>query len=154
MILSDLTDTTSGKHLDAGKLHGTPSLTSSSSKWMAVNQDKPSEMEWSLWRRANSLWSRGDGTLRQPLGDWLQDLSRRRIHHFAYKEQNNLYVRTQYGYIKCRSSHPNKFRETSKILPQESIPRKAQLVEAIMVRPTKWTVTHATRISPLVELRQ
>ena len=153
VTLSDLTDT-SGKHLDAGKLNGTPSLTSSSSNWMAVNQDRPSEMEWSLWRRANSLWGKGDGTLRQPLGDWLQDLSRRRIHHFAYKEQNKLYIRTQYGYIKCRSTHHDKFRETSKIVPQESIPRRAQPVEASMVRPTEWKVTHSTRISPLVELRQ
>lgn len=122
VTLSDLT-VTSGRCLDNGKLHGSPSLFSSQSQWMAVRQDKLAEAEWRLWKRANTLWSMEDGTLRQPLGDWIRELSHRRISNFAYRYQHKLYIRAHSGYIRCRMVRgPNKYRETEKIVPKDSIP--------------------------------
>ncbi len=62
VTLSDLT-MTNGRQLDLGKLEGAPSIISAQSQWMAVNQDRPSEKEWQLWRTANRLWSLEDGML-------------------------------------------------------------------------------------------
>ena len=96
--LSDLTNTT-GDYLDPSKLRGAPSLLSSTSKWMAAHQEKPSDSGWKLWEQANRLWSQREGKLHQPLGRWLQVLPMRRIQHFAYKHQCHLFIRTHNGYI-------------------------------------------------------
>jgi hypothetical protein len=133
ITLSDLTDTT-GNHLDQGKLTGEPSIFSSCSKWMAVNQDRPSEHEWRLWHKANQLWSSDDGKLQQPLGDWLQDTTMRRIRHFAYRDCHYLFICTQNGYIKCRSIRSNRFRETGRLVTQDNIPNRVQPAKGKMVQ--------------------
>jgi hypothetical protein len=43
-----------GEILDHCKLNGTTeSLQGSRTRWLQVNQDKPSPKEWQLWKRAN-----------------------------------------------------------------------------------------------------
>jgi ribonuclease HI len=153
VTLSDLT-TTDGKYLDNGKLTGEISMMSSQSQWMSVLQDKPSETEWRLWRKANKIWSMDDGTLRQPLGDWLHDLMTRRISHFAYLDKNNLFIRTQSGYIRCRLSRANKYRETGQKIPKAQMPIRAKPVEVIMPGPNEWAVTHTTNVCTLMDPRQ
>ena len=51
VTISDLTDAT-GHKLDSSKLNGIPSIVSRISTWLHVHQDRPSEAEWKLWRRA------------------------------------------------------------------------------------------------------
>ena len=148
ITLSDLT-TTKGDKLDIGKLKGEPSLTSSHSKWMAVQQDKPSAAEWRLWRRANNLWSSEQGKLCQPLGDWLHTIAQSRIQHIAYMHHHNLFVRSRYGYLKCRSRHCTAYAETETIINWESLPHQAQPVEAHMSGAREWYVNTTTQVSPL-----
>ena len=137
---------TSGRNLDNGKLHGIISILSSKSQWMPVNQEKPAEAEWRLWRKANRLWSMEDGTLRQPLGDWLYDLSKCRISNFAYRYQRRLFIRTQSGYRRCRLVQPNKFHETGHTVTREHIPSRAHPVEATTAGQHAWTIIHSTHV--------
>jgi hypothetical protein len=60
-----------GEVLDNCKLNGTMSLQSSRTRWLHINQDKPSQKEWQLWKRANLLWSFSDGRLKIPLKAWM-----------------------------------------------------------------------------------
>ena len=93
VTISDIT-TTSGNCLDPVKLTGSPSITSSLTRWHTINQDRPSESEWSLWRRANRIWSHGNGTLIQPLGRWILPIHKQRQQHFAYRHGGRLYIKT------------------------------------------------------------
>jgi hypothetical protein len=153
VTLSDLT-ATNGKLLDIGKLNGEPSLISSRSLWMAVKQDNPSAAEWRLWRKANSIWSTENGILRQPLGDWLQDLKQRRIQHFAYRAHNILFIRSRHGYIKCRSLSFNRYKETGTTVSMESIPQQAEPVEATASGLYEWIITYITKVSPILTRQQ
>ena len=92
ITISDLTDAT-GITLDLTKLAGNPSIQSSTTTWLRVNQDRPSEAAWSLWRKANRLWSKPSGRLHTPLGSWLNPRSRQRQQHFAYLRKRRLYIR-------------------------------------------------------------
>ena len=96
ITISDLT-TASGHHLDHGMLRGHPSLQSSTTNWHTINQDRPSEDAWRLWKRANLLWSNPVGTLIQPLGPWLFPIHAQRRQYFAYKHGDNIYIRTADG---------------------------------------------------------
>ena len=90
--LSDLV-TLGGRSLDKAKLVGNPSLMSSTSHGVQINQSSPSDVDWKLWRRANTLWSTPGGHLRQPLGPWLLHIKRQRQRHAAYWANFVLWVR-------------------------------------------------------------
>ena len=94
VTISDITDAT-GMQLDLSKLTGVPDARSSSTTWLHVHQDRPSEIEWKLWRKANRLWSDPAGNLYNPLGPWLYPRSRQRQQHFAYLHQRRLYIRVE-----------------------------------------------------------
>ena len=66
ITISDLA-MASGDALDSSKLVGQALLQSRRTRWIHVNQDRPSEAEWALWRRANLLWTTADGQLHTPL---------------------------------------------------------------------------------------
>ena len=101
VTVSDLTKTT-GDVLDNSKLTGHPSLQSSKSNWIAIHQERPSEKEWSLWRKANRLWSRDDGRLHVPLHKWLSPVHRQRNNHFAYRYRRTFWIRDVAGEEICR----------------------------------------------------
>jgi hypothetical protein len=82
-----------GTSLDLSKLNGLPDTQSSTTTWLQVNQDRPSEAEWKTWKKANSIWSNPDGHLHTPLGPWLYPRSRQRQQHFAYHHRRRLYIR-------------------------------------------------------------
>jgi hypothetical protein len=65
ITISDLTQA-NGEVLDPSNLAGAPSLQSSMTMWVPINQERPSETGWKLWRRANLLWSTAEGRLRSP----------------------------------------------------------------------------------------
>jgi hypothetical protein len=92
VTLSDIT-TTNGLTLNNSKLHGCPSLQSSRTRWVSINQDKPSDREWRLWRKANLLWANAQGTLHHPLMSWILPIHEQRFQHFAYRSRNTLWTR-------------------------------------------------------------
>ena len=65
--ISDLA-TIDGYQLDETKRQGYPSLQSSTTYEGLIHQKRPSEKEWTLWQRANLLWSDANGSLLQQLG--------------------------------------------------------------------------------------
>ncbi|KAI2491874.1 hypothetical protein MHU86_22670 [Fragilaria crotonensis] len=71
VTLSDIAKP-NGCELDPSMLCGQPSLMSNRTRWHTVNQDRPSEIEWKLWKSANRLWSDEKGVLFQALGEWTQ----------------------------------------------------------------------------------
>ena len=131
LTISDLA-TTGGNQLDHAKLTGQESLFSIRPKWMKVHQEIPSAATWKLWKRANELWSNPDGTLIQPLGQWLLSNEKSRLSHFAYAQGSTLYVRKIDGeYIKSRKLNhaQDLYIERNVCLRMEEIPRTASPVE-------------------------
>lgn len=114
-LLSDLT-VTNRRSLVNGKLNGMiPIVLSLQSQWwMLVNQEKPAEVEWRQWRKANPPWSM--------LGDSRQDLSQRRISNFAYRYQCNVFFSRQSGYRRCQLVRPNKFGKRDKLSQRSTYP--------------------------------
>ncbi|KAI2502874.1 hypothetical protein MHU86_11543 [Fragilaria crotonensis] len=117
ILLSELT-TTGGDRLDAGKLYGNVSLFSTKSKWLNVHQELPNEAAWKIWKKANALWSRMDGTMLQPLGSWLvRPITQSRIQHFAYATTKKLYIRTSEGEFKvCDQERRQTFKESNELI--------------------------------------
>ena len=70
VTISDLS-LPNGTHLDGHMLRGNLHFSSSFSRLLHINQDRPSNHIWNLWRRANRLWSTPNGLLKQKLGKWL-----------------------------------------------------------------------------------
>ena len=92
ITISDLTQA-NGEVLDPSNLAGAPSLQSSMTMWVPINQERPSETEWILWRRANLLWSTAKGRLRSPLTKWTVHIHQQRNSHFAYRKRHKLWIR-------------------------------------------------------------
>jgi hypothetical protein len=83
VTLSDITNAR-GTCLDLFMLQGRRHTAMSLTKWHLVNQQRPPARAWTLWRRANGLWSHPDGTLKQPLGAWQFPPQHLRRHWPAY----------------------------------------------------------------------
>ena len=67
---------------------------------------------------------------------------------------HNLFVRSRYGYLKCRSRHRTAYAETETIINWESLPHQAQPVEAHMSGAQEWSVNTTTQVSLLSEHRR
>ena len=96
VTISDLTKA-DGIEADHSKIQGSPSLVSSHTRWHTVHQDRPSTQAWTLWRKANQLWTYPSGQLRQQLGRWLRPIHHQRFQHFAYVHGRKLYIRQADG---------------------------------------------------------
>ena len=155
VTLSDITNTI-GDRLDDSKQVGETSLMSANSKWMEVNQSKPSDSEWKLWTCANRLWSNSKGQLHQPLGKWVRDQRECRIQHFAYKYRRWLYIRNMEGrYIVCRrTGKEGVYNETTEVLEIQDVPRPSQPAEVAMTGATKWYLVHTTKVTTGLRKRQ
>ena len=150
--LSDITNV-DGITLDKAKLSGSVSFLSSVSHGDFIHQDKPSDTAWQLWRRANKLWSRADGTLFEHLGSWIVPSHTQRQQHFAYLEHRHLFpcdhvlwIRGDQGYQKCLpAERRNFFLETNTHsttwtdLPPDTTP-----VIAWLDQPGTWQVEITT----------
>ena len=99
VTISDLTTASSGRTLDSSMLRGDPALQSTTTRWHTIHQERPSDIVWSLWRRANLRWSHPSGILIQPLlGPWLRPIVHdHRRQHFAYIRGDTLYLRQPDG---------------------------------------------------------
>ena len=129
VTISDLTKIT-GDILDPSKLSGHPSLQSSQTNWITINQDRPSEKEWVLWRKANKLWSNMDGQLHSPLRKWCGNIHQQRNHHFAYRYRRRVWIRTyEKHYQECRINHRGFIHERGQIRKFEHLPPGSVPVE-------------------------
>ena len=110
-------------------------LTESSSRpnLMHFHQDRPSEKEWKLWRRANLLWCNIEGTLHQLLGKWLLPLSGQRRHRHAYRYRRRVWIyqpiAQQYQEYRVRSEPNPLCQQVNRVASIDELPSQAQPVE-------------------------
>ena len=120
---SDITNA-NGVSLDVGMRAGHHHLMSSRTLRHHVNQAKPSEKTWLLWRKANRLWAEDGETLNQPLGRWLHTPSALSRAWPAYRDENLLYVRNGGDYISFQQMSTEEYEQFEPVdeLPSESVP--------------------------------
>lgn len=84
ITISDISNTTF-QQLDRCKMRERPNDQSYTTACIQINQERPSEVEWKLWRKANLLWSNASGKFDMYLGHgWLVSRPRKQQQHFAY----------------------------------------------------------------------
>jgi hypothetical protein len=145
VTISNITDAT-GTHLDQSKLHGIPDAKSSTTTWIHVHQDRPSEDEWKLWKKANRIWSTIHGELHTAMGRWLHPRPSQRQQYFAYLHRNRrLYIRVdEMQYQVCTPTiNPGEFRFRPRIRTYASIkatPAHPVHVTASRLKPDYWQI--------------
>jgi exonuclease III len=115
-----------GETLDSAFIKGETSAQSSYLAHHGVHQEKPSQPEWKLWRRANLIWANIDGRLRQPLGAWLHPIQAHRRYHFAYQQGHRMWIR-EHGTL-------NEYKEYE-LLPSSSILHDCQTSTTMSLIP-------------------
>ena len=99
--ISDITKP-DGCTLDHSMLRGAPSLQSGKTRGVTIHQARPSEKDWSLWRKANQLWSNDSGNLHQALGPWIVPIHNQRQTHHSYSTRREVWVRIDSMlYVRC-----------------------------------------------------
>ena len=150
ITLSDVTDA-DGQVLDLSKRRGEQSFQSSRTTWLHENQDRPSTPEWTLWKKANLIWSYPDGTLHTPLGEWLVKPHQQRQRHFAYSRGNRkskcLYIQVGEKYIICKPTYQHQvYQMSNKQIPYNVLPLDLQPVEVEATKhPNRWLVRSRQR---------
>ena len=145
LTLADLT-TTTGKYLDQAKLVGRPSIFGTTSKWLKVNQDSPSDAEWRLWKRANRLWSTPDGKMLQPLGSWLRNIHECRIQCVAYGYNECLAIKSGPEYELCTPRPDGYFEPSGRTVTLKLMPRYAVPVDVEEHGDSAWKLLKRTSI--------
>ena len=144
VTISDISDAT-GQQLDRSNMLGKPNAQSSTTIWIQINQERPSEVEWKLWRKANLLWSNVLGELRTHLGQWLVSRPRQRQQQFAYLHRNRrLYVRMgidQYQ-VCLPTGTPGEYRLHPRVRAYDAVKVMAHPVHvtASVANPDYWQV--------------
>ena len=143
VTLADITKP-NGQELDPCHLQGVWSLQSGKTRWHTVNQDRPSEKEWKLWKTANKIWSDVQGRLINPLGAWLHPLPELRFQHFAYVHRRSLYIRAAKDeYITYRQKGMNQYRlsTTQKQRMYGQLPANARPAEVEQGANGQWHIS-------------
>jgi hypothetical protein len=138
-----------GVTLDQDMLLGNPGTHSSTSSWLHINQARPHQPSWAIWRKAVSHWSL-HGQLYHPLGTWLYSAPqlRRRWPHYYDHDTGTLYIRNEDAFIRCVSSGSTRFTPISTISwtpTPTSTPVSARL---------RFLASHGFLLSPLLSHRQ
>ena len=140
--------TTRGDYLDTDKLRGNSSYSGTCNRWMQINQERPSENEWRLWKKANSLWSFSNGKLFRPLGLWTRAHHLRRISCFAYRIEDNIAVRDGDSYLLCHN-RGSSYEATDSRINYDTIPSQARPIDVHLQSDTTWTiVSESPTIAP------
>ena len=119
VTVSDIT-LADGVRLDPYFIQGRSGPMSSTTTHHKVNQARPNEKSWNLWKRASHIWTSSGLTLRQPLGRWLTELTKQRRTWPAYfdphsnelllRQESKLYSihpRSLHGYAIAADGHTN-----------------------------------------------
>ncbi|KAI2507318.1 hypothetical protein MHU86_7154 [Fragilaria crotonensis] len=125
------------------KLQGESSLFSSKTHGNFIHQERPSETEWKLWRKANSLWSSPTGEFRQPLGEWVLDIRKQRQRHHAYWADSAAWILIDGLYTKCAAVGIRVVRETIVKVAWDNLPDDAIVSQVNgMKDPGFWWVSY------------
>ena len=150
LLISDITNVT-GTHLDKFMAKGeVDHRKSGHTAGHRFVQDRPPARVWTLWRKANLLWSDEHGRLRQPLGAWkgtsTADKSPRRRLWPTLQLQNVLYVRRPSDGQQYRQYHrqgpARTFHRTAQIISHTDLPSNANPVDARRQFPVGYRVLH------------
>jgi hypothetical protein len=128
-----------GIQLDPAMASGNPGPESSTSTWIHVNQARPNEATWKLWRQACELWSHNN-RLYHPLGEWHSITLRRQWPVYYDRATSELFIRQNTGYVRCVPTDTIRFSPISQIdwIPTlTSIPVHARL----SIRGDAWIPT-------------
>ena len=157
VTISDITNASSTQ-IDPTSMHGHPSPTSRRNTYLSIHQDRPSQKEWVLWRRANLLWSDINGRLRTPLGQWLYPFHDHCLHQqFAYQHRRRLWIyqaaTKQYREHRASTSTMiHKATARSRIF--SSIPIQAIPVDATQLDSETWSIAtpgHSSILQPMTQ---
>jgi exonuclease III len=136
-----------GTSIDLLMMQGQDSEKGSRTAILSIHQERPSDTEWKLWRRANLLWSTLAGTLRQPLGQWLHPIQAQRRHQFAYRYRRRVWIRmeddtTKYQEYRIRSSN-EPLRQVHRTSAFTDLPTQAHPASVLHSPPhSEWILTH------------
>ena len=147
--LSDITHIT-GLRLDLSKLEGKPSLYSSITQGNHIYQERPSENDWKLWKKANLIWSDTNGNLFEALGPWILNPRDQRQQHRAYYQQRGetwveeaLWVKIGDAYTRCKILHDRwHYKETDEYREWHNLPDDMFPVEAWPRLDGQWRLTY------------
>ncbi|KAI2497104.1 hypothetical protein MHU86_17421 [Fragilaria crotonensis] len=118
-----------GRLLDHCKLNGERSLFSSRTHGISIHQERSSEAEWKLWKKANRLWSSASGEFFQPLGAWVTDIRTQRQRHHAYWTDSTAWILINGLYTKCAAVAVSVVRETIVKVRWEDLPDDAITIQ-------------------------
>ena len=140
ITISDLTIPT-GEALDPSKLVGKPSLQSSRTTWIPTNQERPTNAEWLLWKRANLIWSTADGRLHTPLKNWTEPIHKQRNSHFAYRKCNNMWIRQLDNLYQCyRITSSGRAKRRNQVMAWGDIPPNSVPIEVTPNDIKDWNI--------------
>ena len=149
VTLSDLTHIT-GLRLDASKLEGRPSIYSSATQRTRIYQERPSDNDWLLWKKANNIWSDTNGKLMEPLGPWILHPKEQRQQHRAYYQKRGemwedeaIWVKIGEAYTRCKILQDQwHYQETDEYREWHNLPEDMFPVEAWPRLNGKWRLTY------------
>ena len=144
-----------GTQVDAGYLSGYPTLLSSQTTWITINQARPADKHWELWQLAIRTWCRDDNSLYQPLGDWLDsgDQLRRQWPFYYDLRSKFLYVRHQDQYLQYEHQSDQVFIHSRSLTwtpHSHSLPVHATMLHG----QDMWQIQHPIPVLPTSPLPQ
>ena len=152
-LLSDITNV-AGSHLDPNMIKGIVDHPKSSvTAGHRFVQDRPAQRVWSLWRKANLLWSNEHGKLRQPLGSWRpkQPALRSRMWP-AYCSEGRVFVRNQQNMSQYtiweQQAGTRRYLHQADDIAHSMIPAEAAPVEVRRQFPVGYVITFAGEQQP------
>ena len=152
VTLADLVKT-DGQSLDNAKLHGHYCLMSNHNRLLPINQARPSDSTWKLWKKANLIWSSLDGRLRQPLGNWKVPISQLRQLHFAYSYDDKIIIRVRdFQFSICKRSTNNTYEDTFWRIQFQDVPNTAIPVEVQSSNDNSWHIVHHESPLPVMQI--
>ena len=147
--LSDITHIT-GLRLDFSKLEGKPALYSSVTHGIHIHQERPSDKDWKLWRKANLIWSDANGKLFEALGSWTLNPKDQRQQHRAYYQKRGatwvdeaIWVKIGDEYTRCKMLHDQwHYKETTESREWHNLPGDLYPIEAWPRLDGEWRLTY------------
>ena len=159
VTVSDIADI-SGDHLDLSKWKGYQAIISSHTHGTSIyQQDRPSEREWSLWRRmCKALWTDGKGKLHELLGPWLL------LIHGQHNNISQVYFESEQlcgantilwvkisgdEYTRCiQTASPWVYHETTQTRSWQNLPPQMVPSTAELIAPELWNLWHYSKMNP------
>ena len=149
VTLSDLTHIT-GLRLDFSKLEGRPSIYSSVTQRNRIHQERPSDNDWRLWKKANRIWSDDNGRLMEALGPWILHPKDQRQQHRAYYQKRGelwedeaIWVKMGDVYTRCDMLNDQwHYRESADSREWQHLPEDLYPVEAWPRLNGEWRLTY------------